>query len=111
VRSRRSSVTRFAVRIALLAGAMLAAGACAAPTHERDAQLGGDPFRIGELRVMIRPPREVDILCRMAQNAPPQVEVLGCYIETSKLIIAIDDPYVILHEMKHYFEGAWHQAP
>ena len=75
------------------------------------AQLGPEPYRIGELRVWIRPPREVDILCRMVVDAPPQVEIRGCFIPATKTIISVDDPYIILHELKHYFEGAWHQAP
>jgi hypothetical protein len=30
-------------------------------------------------------------------------------VPADKMIVSIADPYVLLHEFRHHFEGAWHK--
>jgi hypothetical protein len=72
--------------------------------------LGAEPHCVGELKIWIRPQAEVDVLCRIAQPAAPtDRRILGCYIEDTRTIVSIDDAWVLMHELKHFFEGRWHQ--
>lgn len=100
-------------RVAVVAALALLT-ACASPgsVGPRLVGFGEPPHPIGALHVWIRPQPEVEVLCRMAQPALPRTHrILGCYIEETHTIIAIEDPWVILHEMKHVFEGHWHAEP
>jgi hypothetical protein len=106
-----------AVRLAravLLAGAtvVMIAG-CTAPSGvgARALSLGEEPYRIGELRVWIRPQPEVDLLCRISRpELARSVRVLGCYLPETRTIVTVDDARVLTHELKHYFEGRWHDV-
>ena len=73
-------------------------------------QLGQSPHQIGPVTVVIRPQPEVEMICRLrsAQRAPGG-RIHGCYVPADRMIISTADPYVLMHEFKHYFEGAWHQ--
>lgn len=52
------------------------------------------------------------MLCRVAgARVPDGRRVVGCYVPASRTIIAIDDAWVLMHELKHYFEGRWHDEP
>lgn len=73
------------------------------------ARLGPEPYRVGPVRVWLRPQEEVSFICRSAYPAlVSNMVVRGCYIEKQNAIVSIPDPYVLLHEFKHHFEGRWH---
>ena len=63
-----------ALGLAALAGCTAAYPAASPGITPGQARLGGEPFGIGPVQVLI----------------------------------ATDNPYVLLHELKHYFEGNWH---
>ena len=76
---------------------------------------GPEIYRIGELEVRLYKNRET-----LAQELPPllstlealrvggkQVQVLGYFDRQKKRIYSIDDPRVLLHELKHYLEPDW----
>ena len=95
----------------LALGAIVLLGACAprAGVGPRDVALGAEPYGVGALTIWIRPQTEVEILCRMAHPALPRDRhVLGCYLEETRTIVSIDDAWVLMHELKHFFEGRWH---
>jgi hypothetical protein len=74
------------------------------------SQLGQSPHQIGPVTVVIRPQPEVEMICRLRspQTAPPG-RIHGCYVPADRMIVSTADPYVLMHEFKHHFEGAWHQ--
>jgi hypothetical protein len=63
---------------------------------------------VGPVTVVIRPQAEVELICRLrsAHRAPGRIH--GCYVPADRMIVSTADPYVLLHEFKHYFEGSWH---
>lgn len=88
--------------------------ACASPgsVGPRVVGFGEPPYPVGTLQVWIRPQPEVEVLCRMAQPDLARTHrILGCYIAETRAIIAIDDAWVVMHEIKHFFEGRWHDDP
>ena len=75
------------------------------------ASLSRDDFyRVGPLRVLLRPQPEVEFMCRLQaeQQATPSGRILGCYVPRERAIISTPDAQVLLHEFKHYFEGPFH---
>ena len=89
--------------------AMVAGCTARSGVSARTLSLGEEPYSLGELRIWIRPQREVELLCRMSRPAlAPNVRVLGCYVAETRTIVTIDDAWVLMHELKHYFEGCWH---
>ncbi len=62
------------------------------------------------MRVLLRPQPEVEFMCRLQiqQRRTPGGQILGCYVPLEQAIISTPDPYVLLHEFKHYFEGPFH---
>ena len=73
-------------------------------------QLGSSPHQIGPVTVVIRPQPEVEMICRLrSPQAARTGRIHGCYVPADKMIVATPDPYVLMHEFKHHFEGAWHQ--
>ncbi len=95
---------------ALLAALCLLLSSCAAATSS-----GPEIYRIGELEVRLYKNRET-----LAQELPPvlstlealrvggnQVQVLGYFDKQKKRIYSIDDPRVLLHELRHYLEPDW----
>jgi hypothetical protein len=73
-------------------------------------QLGTSPHQIGPVTVVIRPQSEVEMICRLrSPQAAPAGRIHGCYVPADRTIVATADPYVLMHEFKHYFEGPWHQ--
>ena len=99
-------------RAALGLAAVLTLAACATPAGmgPRVTRLGEAPYRVGTLSIWIRPQAEVEILCRMAQRAvPADRDILGCYIDATRTIVSVDDAWVLMHELKHHFEGRWHE--
>ena len=72
--------------------------------------LGGSPHQIGPVTVVIRPQPEVELICRLrSPQGAPGGRIHGCYVPADRLIVSTADPNVLLHEFKHFFEGAWHQ--
>lgn len=96
-------------RVYLLAGTLAIAG-CVAPTiMASDPGLGPEPYKIGPVAVWIKPEPEVAYLCGLALKLPRGKVARGCYSPEAKAIISVADPYVLLHEFKHYFEGRFHE--
>jgi hypothetical protein len=50
-------------------------------------------------------------MCRLQteQQATPSGRILGCYVPRERAIISTPDAEVLVHEFKHYFEGAFHE--
>jgi hypothetical protein len=42
-------------------------------------------------------------------EAAANVRIHGCYVPGDRMIVSTPDPYVLMHEFKHYFEGPWHK--
>ena len=94
---------------ALGVAAFLVGCAASVPPRGTPQGLGPDPHRIGPLTILIRPQPEVDRLCRLRYpSVPPNRRIDGCYAPEGETIITVADPYVLLHELRHHFEGAWH---
>jgi hypothetical protein len=73
-------------------------------------QLGNSPHQVGPVTVVIRPQAEVEKSCRLlSPQSAPVGRIHGCYVRADRTIISTADPYVLMHEFKHYFEGAWHR--
>ena len=52
----------------------------------------------------------MELICRLrSAESAPSGRIHGCYVPADKLIVTTADPYVLMHEFKHYFEGPWHQ--
>lgn len=82
-------------------GAYLSAG---------QAHLGVQPYEVGPITVVIRPQPEVEMICRLrGAKVPTASRIQGCYVPADKMIVSTADPYVLLHEFKHHFEGSWHK--
>jgi len=72
--------------------------------------VGRSPHQIGPVTVAIRPQPEVELICRLrGAQAGPGGRIHGCYVPADRMIVSTADPYVLMHEFKHYFEGAWHK--
>lgn len=73
-------------------------------------QLGQSPHQVGPVTVVIRPQPEVEMICRL-RSAHKAIggRIHGCYVPADRMIVSTADPYVLMHEFKHYFEGAWHK--
>jgi hypothetical protein len=70
---------------------------------------GPDPYQVGPVSVWLKPQPEVEFLCRLRGTAVRRDQrVLGCYLADSRTIISVPDPYVLLHEFRHHFEGKFH---
>ncbi len=99
----------------LMAGLTLTllAGGCAghgAYLNEGPTQLGKSPYQVGPVTVVIRPQPEVELICRLrSSHKGPGGRIHGCYVPADKMIVSTSDPYVLMHEFKHYFEGGWHK--
>ena len=98
------------MKSAALAALCLLLNSCAAAMSS-----GPEIYRIGELEVRLYKSRE-----SLAQALPPilsaveamsvgdkQIRVLGYFDRQQKRIYSIDDPRVLLHELKHYLEPDW----
>jgi hypothetical protein len=73
-------------------------------------QLGQSPHQVGPVTVVIRPQAEVELICRLrSSHQAPGGRIHGCYVPADRMIVSTADPYVLMHEFKHYFEGAWHK--
>ena len=100
---------------AILAGVGLALLSTGCASHApylstEQARLGESPYQIGPVTVVIRPQPEVEMICRLrSHQAAPAGRIHGCYVPADRMIVSTADPNVLLHEFKHYFEGAWHQ--
>ena len=95
-------------------GPLLATAAACSSTHpdpraEAPASTG-DVYHLGPLRVLLRPQPEVQFICRLHayQRATPNGRILGCYLPEESTVISTPDPHVLLHELKHFFEGSFH---
>jgi hypothetical protein len=95
----------------LLAGFLVG---CAA---QRDSMLQTAPappevdhYTVGPVTVLVKPQPEVEFFCRLRMKSVRNDQrVMGCYLPDSRTIIAVADPYVIIHEFKHHFEGPFHE--
>jgi hypothetical protein len=94
-------------------GLMLVSTGCASQgpyLSTGQTQLGRSPHQIGPVTVVIRPQPEVEMICRLrSPHMAPDGRIHGCYVPADKMIVSTADPNVLLHEFKHYFEGAWHK--
>jgi hypothetical protein len=92
--------------------ATIALGACATgqPASPPPAPVGTDLYQVGPVRVLLRPQPEVEFMCRLQtqQRVTSAGQIFGCYVPREQAIISTPDPYVLLHEFKHYFEGPFH---
>ena len=71
--------------------------------------LGKPPYQIGPVTVLLRSQPEVELICRLsAGGSAPMGRIHGCYVPADKMIVSTADPYVLIHEFKHYFDGTWH---
>lgn len=98
--------------MAILALALLTSGCAAQGAYLSDGptQLGPMPYRVGPVTVVIRPRAEVELICRLRSGHPaPEGHIHGCYVPADRMIVSTADPYVLMHEFKHYFEGPWHR--
>ena len=67
------------------------------------------PYEIGPLKVFIRPQPEVEFLCRLRLPALRHDQrVMGCYLPDTQTIISVNDAEAVIHEIKHFFEGRFH---
>jgi hypothetical protein len=101
---------RFSRCRALLALALLVSG-CAGRQDLGPASqpAGRTSYRVGPLHVLIRPQQEVEMICRLrALGNIREGRVQGCYVPEDNMIVSTPDPYVLLHEFRHFFEGAFH---
>ena len=74
------------------------------------ARLGVQPYEVGPITVVIRPQPEVEMICRLrGAKVPTTSRIHGCYVPADQMIVSTADPYVLLHEFKHHFEGTWHK--
>lgn len=97
----------------LVAFATLVLGACATSplvSSRPPAVMSTDLYQVGPVRVLLRPQSEVEFMCRLQtqRQMTPAGRILGCYVPREQAIISTPDPYVLLHEFKHYFEGPFH---
>jgi Zn-finger nucleic acid-binding protein len=97
----------------VLAGAALLPGCAAHGPYlsAGAAHLGSDPYEIGPVTVVVRPQPQVELICRLRAPsvAPSNVRIQGCYVPKDRMIVSTPDPFVLLHEFKHHFEGGWHE--
>jgi hypothetical protein len=96
---------------ALLGSALLAGCAGQRPyLNAGEARVGQNPYQIGPVTVVVRSQPEVEMICRLRAPfiAPANVRIQGCYVANDRMIVSTPDPYVLLHEFKHHFEGDWH---
>ncbi len=96
----------------LLSATLLAGCAAHGPyLSAGEAHLGSNPYQIGSLTVVVRSQPEVELICRLRAPsiAPANVRIHGCYVPKDRMIVSTPDPYVLLHEFKHHFEGGWHE--
>jgi len=78
--------------------------------NEGPTALGKAPYQVGPVTVVIRPQAEVELICRLRSSpGAPGGRIHGCYVPADRLIVSTADPYVLMHEFKHYFEGPWHK--
>ena len=97
----------------LLLGLTALIGGCAgqgAFLNAGPTSLGKAPYQVGPVTVVIRSQPEVELICRLrSPQRAPDGRIHGCYVPADKLIVSTNDPYVLMHEFKHYFEGSWHK--
>ena len=102
-----------AARVVLAALSLTAVTGCAAQSaylNEGPTALGKPPYQIGPVTVVIRPQAEVEMICRLrSSQGAPDGRIHGCYVPADRLIVSTADPYVLMHEFRHYFEGPWHK--
>lgn len=101
------------VPLLAFAVAALALGACATSQpigSQQPRAVSTDVYKVGPVRVMLRPQPEVEFMCRLQteRQTTRTGQILGCYIPREQAIISTPDPQVLLHEFKHYFEGPFH---
>jgi hypothetical protein len=78
--------------------------------NEGPTALGKAPYQVGPVTVVMRRQAEVELICRLrSPHAAPAGRIHGCYVPADRLIVSTADPYVLMHEFKHYFEGPWHK--
>ena len=80
------------------------------PTQRDRDGLGGQSYEVGPVTVLIRPQPEVEMICLLrGGKVSATARIHGCYVPGERLIVSTADPYVLLHEFRHHFEGAWHK--
>ena len=104
------SVARWLLGTVLAAAVSSGCTAAHPALHAEAPASASDLYRLGPLRVLLRPQPEVEFICRLhaQQQATPNGRILGCYVPGENAIISTPDPHVLLHEFKHYFEGSFH---
>ena len=67
-------------------------------------------MELGKLRVVIASQDEVERNCRAwSASTPMRYRILGCWVSHQNTVYSVDDIEVLLHELKHVEEGAWHR--
>jgi len=90
----------------LLALVLLLTG-CATATAPAWTLLGSSPYTIGPLTVhVLTSPRASCKLLGAVE--PPNRHIRGCYDPVTRTIYTEPDWAILLHELKHYFEGNFH---
>jgi hypothetical protein len=113
-RSKEVGLARIAAAVALalaLSGCATQGGYLSTGLTQRDRDaLGGKSYEVGPVTVLILPQPEVETICLLrGGKASSTARIHGCYVPGERLIVSTADPYVLLHEFKHHFEGAWHK--
>ena len=90
---------------------MAGAGAVGGPSAAAAQETSGERYqRVGPLTVFVLPQPETEFLCRLRLPELGRTQrVLGCYLPDSQTIITTPDPHVLLHELRHHFEGSFHK--
>jgi hypothetical protein len=106
-------MTTMATRIlqtAILASALTTGCATrGAYLNERPTALGKPPYQVGPVTVVIRPQSEVELICRLRSPHAAPEDASTAATPADRLIVSTADPYVLMHEFKHHFEGPWHK--
>jgi hypothetical protein len=74
----------------------------------------GVPHRDGgkrDLTVIITSEENVHTLLNAYEGTGDYSGVLGFYNPKNHLIVTMDSVDLLVHEMRHAFEGAWHRGP
>lgn len=112
-RPRHSSLSRLAVAFVLalaVSGCATQGGYLSAGQANLGGEKYGETYKVGPITVLIRPQPDVELICKLrGAKAPTTARIHGCYVPADKMIVSIADPYVLLHEFRHHFEGAWHK--
>lgn len=77
-------------------------------THFIGGNITFSIYNVGPLKVIIAESGFIDLVCKFHTRDVDKRKIhRGCYVPLNR-IFAINDPKIVLHEIKHYFEGHFH---